>query len=769
MKRVCSAIAVICLCVPIFAQDAPVVFQTDDGAVTADALGEFYYNRWTGLTEGENLAAGREFQFNLPCNWYICQKGNNGLELTDGELNTTEKYTIWFSEDVAAWTGTDRVNLWVDLGSVKPVERVVVRVQGRPLNAPRQADLYGSDDGESWRQIATLHQGAREQENAYYLPQQGAYVFPLNLPAGVKTRHVGMRLKLWSRHLVIDEIAVMKGADDLPDLAQSDAPEAFFHQSGIAPYFIRDTIPVTAEVGTQLYLHYNDPGVPEDSEVKIAWDLPAAVELKHDPDSPPETETVTHDGDEFTRYLLSPHPTRRRVGPVFPAASVTPGTELTSYLGARVDGEVQNLRPFTVQVIEYPNATPPQRLHTGLAWGSWFTYPVDPELHKRLGFNAVGCFPRYWGGGLDWWKNPERAADQLADIQIAHDADIDVIMNCGFLHQLKGEETRCQLPDGPAGFPCPSYRGEKYQELVDTMVGFYEHINPKWIFYDIELWSYRDPEKMKTCSRCQERFNGGDWDSFDEFLIDMGTEMMGDLYRAWEQKRQELGRGPFHVGSYNVDAADEGAYHNVWDFQKLYPDWLHFSMPSLYVGGRASAVANKIAACRKAQGTNDTIPWLTPGQDGEFPPDGQRDQVLEAFLNGSIGITYYWRGQMDPMELKVIAETIEMLRPFEDIIMDGEPIADELTCSTATAKVCGMANGDEALILVSVYDWGLPVEVEVSWLEHDAPVFDLDTGAAVGTCDGFEATVSGHRTKLYYTGVRAGIFAEANLAASPVR
>ena len=194
-------------------------------------------------------------------------------------------------------------------------------------------------------------------------------------------------------------------------------------------------------------------------------------------------------------------------------------------------------------------------------------------------------------------------------------------------------------------------------------------------------------------------------------------------------------------------------YDNIWDFEKLYPESIQLSMPSLYVQGKGADVAREMAAIRSHMDSNDIIPWLTPGTYGEFPQALQRDMILETFCNGGRGITYYKSSQADPMELAVIAATIELVRPFEDIIMDGTPIAGELSCSTEKAKVCGMAAGDEALILVSVYDWSLPVSATVTWAGHDTPVYDLDTGERVGTCGaGFTAEVAEHNTKLYYVG-----------------
>ncbi|MFP3903436.1 MAG: discoidin domain-containing protein [Armatimonadota bacterium] len=717
--------------------------------------GPYYYEKWQELTEGENIALGHPFEFNIPCNWYICQEGDNGAELTDGWLNMRESFKIWFSRKVAAWRGADRINAWVDLGEVQPMERVVVRCQGRPMYPPRKTEIYASDDGENWRLVRTAEAGPIDGgEDSYYAPLAGTYVYPMSIPVGIKARYLGLRMFLGAT-LVIDEVAVMKGGEDLPTLAASDTKEAFFHQEGACPYFIHDEIPVTAEVGTMVNFYVLNPGVPEDASFELFWDLPPEVELKHDPENPPPTETVTHDGQQYTRWVMpleGYNRSRNQSGVRYPAASAEPGRTLQSYLGARVDGEVTNVRPYPVSVIAFPDATPPERLHTSMAWGGWLTYDHDPALHKRLGYNAIGAFPRYWGSG--WWNDPPgEAADNLEGYEIARKAGLDVVMNLSYIGRLSGDETRCQLPDGPAGFICPTYRGEKYQETIDRMVTFYEYADPKWIFYDIESWSHRDAEKMKECSRCKARFEAGDWETWEDFLSDMGEEMMADVYNAWEQKRQELGRDPFIVGFYDIYKQPGRVYDNIWDFEKLYPEYIQLSMPSLYVQGKGQDVAHEMSAIRGRMDSNDIIPWLTPGTYGEFPQVRQRDMILETFCNGGRGITYYKTSQADPLELKIIADTINMVQPFEDIIMDGEPIADQLTCSTAKAKVCGMGDGDEALILVSVYDWSLPVEATITWTDHDTPVYDLDTGEQVGTCgEGFTANVAGHKTKLYYTG-----------------
>ncbi|NLO05604.1 MAG: discoidin domain-containing protein [candidate division WS1 bacterium] len=720
--------------------------------------GPYYYQRWLELTEGENIALGRRFAFNIPSNYYICQEGDNEAELTDGALNMRENYRIWFSRDVVAWRGADTVNAWVDLGEAQPVDRVVIRCQGRPMFPPRSTQVYASDDGETWRLINTAEAGRIDGgEDTYYVPLEGSFAYPVPVSVGVTARYIGLHMFLGST-LVIDEVAVMKGDPALPKLGDSGAPEAFYHQEGVCPYFVHDEIPVMSEHAALVNFYVLNPGLAEEASLDVLWDLPAEVTLAQDPANPRATESVTHGGEQYTRWVMPLEGYNRRTnqtGNIFPVASVEPGTVLQSYLAARVDGEIANLVPYPVRVIAFPTGSAPERLHTSMAWGGWLTFDHDPALHRRLGYNAIGAFPRYWSPDEDWTLDPPGVAGEtLADYAMAREAGLDVVMNLGYIGRLTGDETRCQLPAGPATFICPSYRGPLYDDTIRRMVTYYEYTDPRWIFYDIESWSHRDIETMKDCSRCKARFEAGEWDSWEDFISDMGTEMMEDVHAAWEQKRQELGRDPFVVGFYDIYAEPGRVYDNIWDFEKLYPRSLQVSMPSLYVQGKGADVATEIAAIRARMKTNDIIPWLTPGTYGEFPQRLQRDMILETFCNGGNGITYYKTSQADPLELAVIAETIELVRPFEDIIMDGSPIAAELSCSTPKAKICGMALGNEALILVSVYDWTLPVEAAVTWAGHDAPVYDLDTGQRVGTAGSFTATVAGDNTKVYYVGDR---------------
>ena len=154
----------------------------------------------------------------------------------------------------------------------------------------------------------------------------------------------------------------------------------------------------------------------------------------------------------------------------------------------------------------------------------------------------------------------------------------------------------------------------------------------------------------------------------------------------------------------------------LFAFDNTYPDLLQLAMPSLYVAGNPLAVAENISANRARMKTNDNIPWLSTGCYGEYDPRRTRDMILEAFANGSRGVTYYWYGHFDAGHFLSHAEAINIVTPIEDIFMDGAPLTD-LKVNHDKLKVCGMGlvagASAELAVLVSNYQ-GVPLGTNVS-------------------------------------------------------
>ena len=185
-------------------------------------------------------------------------------------------------------------------------------------------------------------------------------------------------------------------------------------------------------------------------------------------------------------------------------------------------------------------------------------------------------------------------------------------------------------------------------------------------------------------------------------------------------------------------------------------------MPSLYVAGNPLAVAENISTNRARMKTNDIIPWLSTGCYGEYDPRRTRDMILEAFANGSRGVTYYWYGHFDAAHFQSHAEAINIVTPIEDIFMDGTPLTD-LKCSHNKLKVCGLGlvtgASAELAVLVSNYQ-GIPLGTNVKVRTSAAPgtpVWDMHSPKNLGTIqsDGtFQITLTESFAHLYYVGQR---------------
>jgi len=228
-----------------------------------------------------------------------------------------------------------------------------------------------------------------------------------------------------------------------------------------------------------------------------------------------------------------------------------------------------------------------------------------------------------------------------------------------------------------------------------------------------------------------QRMEAEQWESVSEACIMLGTEMLTDLTTA--AKSLAADGIPPRVGFYNV--TPERIYTGIYDFQRMYPHILNLAQPSQYFGGDAARVGDQIKTIRKMLPQSDIIPWLTAGTYGEFPARNMRDMVLEAFFNGSCGITFFAISDFNGLDLKYTSEAIAIAAKVEDIIMDGHLIGDEeLIAQAENVRVTGLkkANG-EAAILVSSYasndEKVVPVNYRVS---NESNVIDLDDDSIVG-------------------------------------
>lgn len=715
-------------------------------------------DQYAKMIASGNLVAGQPLAYVPQPNYRLTTDDDDVLQLTDGELGTRTDERIWFEKEAVCWQGAPLVTILADLGEVQPVGAVVIRLLGGGeqggLRFPDELRVLLSNDGDEYYLVGARHKRGLDDlsEEAWDLPEERiAWVHNFNIPVGQKARYVAVQIQHQKQFICSDELAIVKGGADLPDFLPSADKCVRIVSSGIAFFSHHARHPLaTQPMRTKIAIMDARPGKAFRGPAKLVLDLPETVRFLTEGYQP---EPVEHEGQKYQRYRIACN--RGKLQDFYLQSLSPAGARGTLYMYGDAGAGLENERRIEWEAIQLPVARRPQRLHVSLAWSyAEYLYNTWPDYLKAfgdLGFNCVACFPRYW-------KEADVAAKQEI-LAAAREAGFKIIVNespAGALSRdRKQEETKSQLPDGPSGHVCPSYRGQYYQKEHASFGQHAVWCRPDYIFYDIEAY-WNGAREAPRCQRCKQRFAAGDYESWDEFYAAMGREIHADMKAATEEAVAEAGiEQEIVYGSYRTQPITK-LNDGLFSWGNLYPDLLQIAMPSLYVAGNQMAVANNISQNRALMATNDIIPWLSTGTYGQYEPVRTRDMILEAFANGARGITYYWYGDFDPLHFKYHAEAIDMVARIEDIFVDGKPLPD-VSCDNDRIKVCGMAAGDEMAVLVSNYQGVAATEkIKVTVpVKTRCQVYDLHSGKIVGgVAPGkpFEFTIGDIAAHMFYVG-----------------
>lgn len=692
------------------------------------------------LDDGQvNLALGRPYLYSAVPGYRLTANETDLQDLTDGELGYRADDKIWFDANAVAWYGEVAVNIQVDLGEVAPIGEIGIRLLGGAeqggLKFPDGVIALVSDDARTWREVGRFNRRDPEDLARFGVPaEEGkAYTYPLRFrDLRAAGRYVGYVIQGQTSFIASDELWVFRGDFELAGEGTRFAEEGEpytgdflvhnFQPGGLTAFFPKPTVYACDNVQSYQAIHGYD-NRPEETKGKpceIIVDLPEGVTLRRFLLNPRyggatvdecETEPISDEGGSFTRHYV---PTRgigiADWGTLFLQTTWPDGQAGTVRLGCRWEGGVQAPEPYTIEALHLEPVTTPRRLHLSIAWMTqmfWQKWPDFLETYRACGFTAVPVFPRY-----------AQADDArlAADLDAAHAAGLQVADNESPLHAVWGQvkdfpEVACQLAAGPASWLCPSYRGALWQQEVEDIASRYARTGAEYLLYDCEVFSsWFGPaggnEGAKQCSRCQESHaaqGGGDWDAF---IARQGAE----FYRAVQERIAELAPGAsFQAGAYDV--VPSAFYHDIWDWDALYPDLLQFAMPSLY-GFRPADIGDEVRQERALLPRSDIIPWLQPGDLGEISAETLRCILLEVLFNGGRGAAYYTQDGFDGADLRAVSDVAAMLAPVEDTIMDGSLLAGA-TCDVATARVSGVHDGERALVLVGEYESASPMTVTV--------------------------------------------------------
>ncbi len=713
------------------------------------------------MIEPGNLIEGMELRYAPKPNYRLTTGETDLLDLTDGAFGNRSDERIWFEQPAVCWQHSALVTIFMDFDAAQPVDSVVIRLLGGGeqggLVFPDEVRVLLSEDGENYSQVSERHKRGLDDVSptAWDLPEEGvAWVHNVRVPVGMTARHVAVQIEAQKQFICSDEMAVVRGADDLPAFRPEMGSPVTIVTEGVAFGSHHAVHPFCANrpIRTKIAITDARAGDAWNGPCTLLLDLPDTV-IMHTEDL--ETSKVEHDGRQFTRYAIPCN--RGRTSEFFTQSELPAGERDVVYMYGDAGDGPQNERRIEWEAIEIPTARTCERLEVSLAWqgaGHWYDLWPDGIRHmKEMGFNALGTFSRYWKE-----EDVESRQEALAD---ARAAGMKIIQNespAGAMSgDRKNEEIMSVLADGPGRGRCPSYRGQYYQAEHDSFAQHAVWIKPDYIFYDIEAY-WTGAQEAPRCSRCQQRYQAGGFTDWDDFRAAMGREIHEDMKRKIDAALAEAGfEGEVVHGSYRTmptTPLNDGLF--AWD--NLYPELLQIAMPSLYSAGDRMRVAKTIAAQRAQMDANDIIPWLSTGTYGEYEPARTRDLALEALCNGSRGITYYYYANFDPLHHKYHAEAIDLVAPVEDVFVDGAPVRG-LSCDVEGIKLCGMANGAEMVLLVSNYEGAEPgTQVAIAApIAAEAELWDLHSGQSLGAVkpgEPIRVTLDEITAHAYYVGTK---------------
>ena len=754
-------------CIAISLGSLLVLSTARTGTAADQDAAEEYRQLWYSRIQGENLALNRPVQFATNPDYGRTVKGGTDREdLTDGRICPGQaegkSEVLMFHPQAVGWfkSATQGINMVIDLGAVRSVDKVVIRVYGgaRMPNQilPSKLEALVSVNGKDFYRTAALTKlmpGEKDQadwEHYYYVSEEGEpFSYPFELTVKAAARFVGLRLTGHSDFIFCDEISVIAGADSAKEDLYAEENRTPFFMSGLVFRPLKSVMYISTNINTPNFFIATDlrGGSSREAE-KTANDthwvieVPQEITLISSPrEASPVVENMDEDGRPRSRIILDSRPSHRSAF----YFQVGKGKALREDAYAVFYGLSRDYEPNRVRVPIRPLVIPEvprlEALHTSLAWttiGEQMSYPGFFKAWRHLGFNTVSTFPRYWTEkGKGYW-NGQVTEDKEAFLEKARSLGFKVLYNESPFRPLHGKRTRypevlSRLPDGNTGDMCPSYRGQYYGEEIHRIGECFEMTNADSVFYDIELWHNGVKEAAK-CLRCQEAC-ARSGKAMDVFLYQRGTEMFKHYKEEIQKRCAAMGRESMPViGSYNHHAV-RPLHHGIIDFWQAYPEYIDLAQPSLYVRGNALAVHESIKQNYELTRSKNILPWLTAGCYGEFASEKIEPMIYEALLNGSVGITYYAFRHFDtPLDFYYHAKALATIAPYEAFIAKALPYAidpghAELTCST-------LVDSDKKRVMVLLGNYANPTDIATTIalpLGRTARVRDLRQGKDLKT------------------------------------
>ena len=688
-----------------------------------------------------NLALGKVVRFGNPPNYKLTSKGDSDtLDLTDGKLAPRKDDRLWFDSASVGFSYIGLEQLAVDLEKNQPIDEVAIRFQGGAsqahINTPVWIDVVVSDDGETWRKVASFSNFNKGDRARFNVPpcEGKAWVHTFRFKdLKTRARHVG--ISFYGAGLsVSDELWVYQGKHDVQTVSTDKLPVMSFTVDKPHAYFHKPTLYFATN---QLTPNPVGLAVPEGVRPGVAQlqiDLPPGVQLvrgKHDQaENSQSTGQFTVKDQPWTRYQIeskfskSTKPFFR----LFLTGDWQAGQRGKLRYRMSHQGKTGAWHTQPIEALHIPSTPQPKRLQTGLGWFDFKdtrAWPNSIETFRGLGLNNVSIFPRHHSEeDAKTWDSLKSFRDagykvMVVDSPFHHMIDTEKEHTPFFMHTKEGEVIK--------KFNL-SYRGSLYQKELQRLARQAAKAQADYLIYDIELWGAKGPVDAERCVDCQADFAKGGYADWDTWMLDKGEQIAKELsttVRAAIGKQVDLGCYDFRPGH---------NFSNVWPFDRLYPQHINHSQVSTYTTlepYHLEHIGDQVREDRLKIPKSDQMPWITPGDAGSFSGEKFRYVLLEVFANGSRGVLF-WSGRVwDTESLAAYARVIRNVTPVEEIILEGEPL-EEIQTNPKT-RVRGMKHGNSMFLLASDYSEkhvGKTVKIRLP-VAVKSTVVDLDTGLPI--------------------------------------
>ena len=463
---------------------------------------------------------------------------------------------------------------------------------------------------------------------------------------------------------------------------------------------------------------------------------------------------IVRDGKKYRHYRFTLTPRSYYAAlTLHMKTSLAPGESTEGYFYASASGVSQTPQKLQIVSTSIPQCSRrPKRLLAGLGFYGLRHIKKWPEIYDlmlRCGANTISL--REDSNVEDMRKVVDRARELGMYVKVN-----EAPAGTGKFIRMDPEGRVSGIDGSRSDIICPSYRGAAF-EAEKKQLTDYALAGASIVFWDTETWNRREFCFCDRCIKLFEQFfrkNAPDksWKSPKEFELNPGAN--ADYHELWKRFKVELGAEYFgeFVREYRRKLAASGNERNmtppgvpplfglygVWPGRGIYHQFMRYeefaaanvlniAMPCYYVGGDAAEAGRGVRKVRAAMGNSRIVPFITGGASAEYETDAVtlKHIMLEIFLNGAMGFAVWPYLGWDAEDLKALSETMNLVRPLEDIIVDGK-IMTGLQVNNNTATVVGMELDNRGAILISDYSRAsLPELVLTVAVKKAAGLYDV--------------------------------------------